>query len=340
MLYATPKTEKNGWDFFNIMDIFLPFLFLFIGLVILIVGGEFLVRGSSSLARVFGISPFVVGLTVVAFGTSAPELIVNIFAAVKGNTDIAIGNILGSNIANILLILGCAGLVYPLAVKSNTVWKEIPFAFLGVALIFLFGNDTLLEGRGFNEISRSDGIALLSLFLLFMYYVWGLQNNSTAEEGEEEIQMYSASVSIGFVLAGLFGLFVGGQLFVSQSITIAKLFGLSEALIGLTIVAIGTSLPELVTSIIAALRKESDIAVGNVVGSNIFNIFWILGISSIIRPLPLNPHLNIDIGMTGLATIFLFAIFFIGKKHLLERWQAGIFIGIYVVYMIFLVYRG
>lgn len=323
------------------MEFFLPFLLLFVGLVILIIGGESLVRGASSLARLFGISPLVVGLTVVAFGTSAPELIVNIFAAANGNTDIAIGNILGSNISNIFLILGCAGLVYPLAVKSNTVWKEIPFAFLGVALIFLFGNDTLLEGRGFNEISRSDGIALISLFILFMYYVWGLSTSGKNESTEnEEIKIYSTPVSLSFILAGLVGLFLGGQLFVSQSVIIAQLFGLSEALIGLTIVAIGTSLPELVTSVIAALRKEADIAVGNVVGSNIFNVFWILGISSIIRPLPLNPDMNIDIGMTALATIFLFAIFFIGKKHVLERWQAGIFVGIYIAYIIFLVCRG
>lgn len=316
----------------------LTYILFILGFVILIKGADLLVDGASSLAKKFKISSLVIGLTIVAFGTSAPELIVNIIASVKGSTEIAIGNILGSNIANILLILGISAVIFPLAVKKHTTWKEIPLSLLAVLVIGFLANDALIDNADFSVISRIDGLILISFFTIFLYYTFGIAKSGF--EAETDIKEFGILKSTLFIIAGLIGLFFGGQWIVEGAVAIATALNISQSLIGLTIVAIGTSLPELATSALAAYKKQADIAVGNVVGSNIFNIFWILGLSSIIKPLPFSLATNIDIGMVILASLALFVFMFIGKKHILERWQGAFFIISYVVYIIFLVIRG
>ncbi len=319
----------------------LTYILLILGFVFLIKGADWLVDGASSIAQRIGVSSLVIGLTVVAFGTSMPELVVNLLAAVEGNTDIAIGNIIGSNIANILLILGIAALIYPLTVQRSTVWKEIPFALLATLVVATMAHDTLLDGAPTSVLSRVDGIVLLGFFVVFLYYIFGIAKQSANTESEAEtISDYSWGKSIAFVGGGLTGLVIGGKWVVDGAVAFASALGVSEALIGLTIVAVGTSLPELATSAVAAYRKNVDIAVGNVVGSNIFNIFWILGVSSLVTPLPLSPVLSGDILVALLVTLLLFGALFVGHRHKLERWQGGVFVLLYIVYLSFLVWRG
>lgn len=313
-------------------------LLLILGLGILIVGGELLVRGSASTARKLKVKPIVIGLTVVAFGTSAPELVVNIFSAVRGTADIAIGNVVGSNIANILLILGICAIIRQLRVQSNTVWKEIPLALLAAIMVFFLGNDALLDGVNFSILSRTDGFALMGFFLVFIYYTFGLAKQEQKEEGD--VTIYSWSLSIFFVLLGLVGLVLGGKLLVDNAIILARIAGMSEALIGLTIVAVGTSLPELVTSIIATLKGQDDIAIGNIVGSNIFNIFWILGLTSTLLQLPFNAAVNFDLGFNILVTALLFIFMFVHNRGKLDRWQGVLFVLMYISYISYLMYRG
>ncbi len=320
----------------------LTYFLLPVGFVFLIKGAGFLVDGASSIAKRLGISALVIGLTIVAFGTSAPELIVNIFASIQGNTDIAIGNILGSNIANILLILGICAVIYPLAVKRSTTWKEIPLALLAVVLIGFMVNDAFIDGSAFSGLTRIDGVVLISFFIIFLYYTFNISrvkgtDSSMDAKTEAPVSQYSLLRSCLMIGAGLVGLTLGGKWVVDAAVAIATSFGISEALIGLTVVAIGTSLPELATSATAAYKKDTDIAVGNIVGSNIFNIFWILGVSSIINPLPFPSLLMRDVIMTIAATLLLFIFLFIGKRHILERWQGVCFIALYVGYVVFLI---
>lgn len=316
---------------------FLPISLLIIGLGVLILGAESLVRGSASLARRLGIKPIVIGLTVVAFGTSMPELVVNMLSAARGTADIAIGNIVGSNIANILLILGLAAVVYPLTVKSNTIWKEIPFALLAMILVYAMGNDALFDGVSYNAITRTDGFSLIAMFAIFMFYIFGI---AKTEGKAEEVKIYSWFISTILTLSGLICLFLGGKFLVDNAVVLARLAGLSEVLIGLTIVAVGTSLPELATSVIAAYHHHDDIAVGNIIGSNIFNVFWVLGLTGTILQLPFSPSTNIDVLVGVFATFLLFVFMFIGRKRKLDRWQGVMFMLLYVVYIVYLVNRG
>lgn len=318
----------------------LIYILFVVGFVALIKGADLLVDGASSLARRLGVSTLVIGLTIVAFGTSTPELIVNIFASIKGNTDIAIGNILGSNISNILLILGISAAIYPLAVKKGTVWKEIPFGFLAVLVLALMVNDALIDNGSWSGLMRIDGFVLISFFIIFLYYAFGISKAEPADAVEIKPRMRSLWRSCLMISGGLLGLVIGGKWIVDGAVVIASSFGVSEALIGLTIVAVGTSLPELATSAVAAYKKDVDIAVGNIVGSNIFNIFWVLGVSAAIRPLPFSQTLMSDVLVTVMATLLLFAVMFIGKRHILERWQGICFIALYVGYITHLIIRG
>jgi len=314
----------------------LTYILFIVGFMLLIKGADLLVDGASSIAKKLKISAIVIGLTIVAFGTSMPELIVNIFASVGGNTDIAIGNILGSNIANILLILGISAIIYPLATKKNTVWKEIPLSLLAAILLGVMANDMLIDGAGFSGLTRIDGIILIAFFIIFLYYTFGIAKVS-GEASDTGIKQFGYLKSAVYIICGLAGLAIGGKWIVDGAVKIAELFNVSQSLIGLTIVAVGTSLPELATSAIAAYKKQTDIAIGNVVGSNIFNIFWILGVSSIIRPLPFNANSAVDILMTVFASLILFVIMFIGKKHTVERWQGALMVMIYIGYVGFLI---
>ncbi|MDP3771449.1 MAG: calcium/sodium antiporter, partial [bacterium] len=246
----------------------LTYLLFPIGLVLLIKGADFLVNGASSIAKRLGVSSLVIGLTIVAFGTSAPELIVSIFASVRGNTDIAIGNILGSNIANILLILGVAAVVFPLSVKRGTTWKEIPFSLLAILVVGVMVNDARIDGGSFSGLTRIDGFVLIAFFIVFLYYTFGMRRVQTDSASEASPHHHAMPRALLMVVLGLVGLTVGGKWIVDAAVAVAKTLGVSEALIGLTIVAIGTSLPELATSAVAAYKKDVDIAVGNIVGSN------------------------------------------------------------------------
>ena len=314
------------------MTIYVLFL---LGFVILIKGADWLVNGASAIAKKFNVSDLVIGLTVVAFGTSSPELFVNILASAQGNTDIAIGNVLGSNISNVFLILGVSSLIYPLSVTKGTVWKGIPFNLLAVLVLGLMANDQLIDNKGYSNLTRIDGLVLLGFFSIFLYYSFSI---AKAIEGMDEHvpgKKHGITKSVLMVIAGLIGLTLGGKWIVDGAVALATNFGMSESLVGLTIVAVGTSLPELATSAVAAYKKNVEIAVGNVVGSNIFNVFLVLGISSTIKPLPFHTRNNLDIGVVILSTLLLFFSMFTGKKRLIDRWEGGVFVVLYFGYIIF-----
>lgn len=310
---------------------------LVIGLTILILGANWLVGGASSIAKRLGVSSLTIGLTVVAFGTSLPEMVVNILASVEGNSGLAIGNVLGSNIANILLILGIVAIIKPINIQSKTVRVEIPYTLLAAVLLFIMGSDSLIDGAEVSVLSRTDGIVLVIFLLFFIYYTF-----STASLDENppttDIKARSTYISIAFILLGIGSLYGGGVMIVNHATAIAQTLGVPDSIIGLTILAIGTSLPELVTSVIAAYRGNSDIAVGNVVGSNIFNIFMILGVSSLIKPLGFYPSALFDILVACLSSILLFAFVFTGRGRMIDRKEGSMFVVFYLLYMSYLIF--
>jgi cation:H+ antiporter len=314
-------------------------IILILGFALLIKGAHWFVEAASHLARLLKVSDIVIGLTVVAFGTSTPEVFVNIMASLAGSDDIVIGNILGSNTANVLLILGISGIIYPLKVMSNTVWKEIPLSILAAFIFYVLVNDHLIDGHSFQQLSRIDGIVLLSFFGIFLTYVVNLSKQQ-GDIQDQHILSLRWGKTLFLLAGGLACLVVGGKLVVEGAVDLARFLGVSESLIGLTVVAVGTSLPELATSVVAAMKKNADIAVGNIVGSNIFNIFFILGISAIIRPVAYNSQNNIDalVGL-GAAALTLF-VMFVGKKKTFARSEGILFVALYVAYIVFLIQRG
>lgn len=312
-------------------------ILLVLGFVLLIKGADLLVDGASSLARRLAVSEIAIGLTIVAFGTSAPELIVNVFSSINRQNEIILGNIIGSNIFNTLAILGTAGLIYPLTVLKNTVWREIPFALAAAVILLILANDWFLFRARVNQISRIDGLLFLLLFAVFILYTFGISKIQSSDAYQVEI--FSSLKTIILVILGFAGLFLGGKLVVDQAVIIARKLYVSEKLIALTVVAGGTSLPELVTSTVAAFKKKSDIAVGNVLGSNIFNLFFILGISSVIHPVYYNLSFNLDVSVYLAAMILLLFWMFTGKKHKLDRWEAFIFLVLFLAYMFYIVSR-
>lgn len=319
------------------------FLLLIVGFAILIKGADFLVGGSSSLAKRFGISNLAIGLTVVAFGTSMPELVVSLLSALNGRSDATFGNVLGSNNFNLLFILGVAGIIYPLVVQRNTVKFEVPFSLLALIVLYVLVNDNLLwKSIDFPEgatgmLSRLDAAILLVLFCLFIFYIYSTMKNASEIEEGEPIKMYSPLISIGMAILGVSMLVGGGHLAVTNAIEIATAFGLSQKLIGLTILAVGTSLPELATSAVAAYKKNTDIAIGNVVGSNIFNVTLILGITGTVSPIPYNGTLNFDLMVCGAATVLLLIFMFTLNQRKLDRWEAAMMFMSYIVYTIYLI---
>jgi len=315
------------------MTLFIPLFFLILGLAVLVKGADWLVKGASSVAKKWGISSLVIGLTVVSFGTSAPELLVSLLSAARGSTDLAVGNIIGSNIANILLILGITALIIPLTVKKNTTFKEIPFAVLAGVLVVLFGNDSFFDGNTFNAISRTDGFAFIALFMIFLYYTYGI---SKVKGEHENIDEYGWSKSLWLFFLGIIGLTIGGELIVRHATNLATLVGMSERVIGLTIVAIGTSLPELATTVVAALKKKVNLAIGNIVGSNIFNVFWILGLTAIVKPIPFDLAINLDAIFAAFAVLLLFIVVVMGK-HEVKKWHGLLFLLLYIGYLGFVV---
>lgn len=315
------------------------FLMIAVGIVCVTYGANFLVDGAAAIAKKLRISDLIIGLTIVSFGTSAPEMIVSVFAALSGNTDVAVGNVVGSNILNIWLILGVAGLMMSMKVQSSTLWKEIPFALLGILVAFVFIEDNWINGSGVSEISRTDGIVLLGFFAIYLVYMFDSARKNP-EELDETFVHRNIWLSILLIVAGITGLTLGGKFIVDNAVTIARHYGVSDAIISLTLVSIGTSIPELATSAVAAYKQKGDIAIGNVVGSNIFNTFLILGVTSIIAPLPLLGVDAIDFGVCVFATISLFVLVLAFNRKAIYKTEAIIFLMFYVAYTTYLLMKA
>lgn len=334
------------------MPLPLTLIVLIAGFVLLIKGADWLVNGASSFAQRFGLSDLMIGLTIVSFGTSAPELLVNIVASFRDSADIAIGNIVGSNISNTLLILGSVSIITPLAIRASTVRKEIPLSLLAAFVLLVMANDHLVDGYPIAELGRGDGMVFLSFFVIFLYYTFGIQRNMKNEEKFTKAKI-GILHAIFLIILGSICLALGGEFVVDGARDLALEFGLSEALIGLTIVAVGTSLPELSASMVAALKGSPDISIGNIIGSNIFNIFWILGISAVIKPLKFAPEMNIDLLVVLGSTILLFFLIHNGRPYhrillfwkqkkdfIIHRWEGVILLASYITYISFVVWRG
>lgn len=330
--FAEGKVPASG-------GVTVTYILFVLGFYLMIKGADILVDGATTIARRLRISDIVIGLTIVSFGTSMPELVVNIIASFKGSSEIAIGNVLGSNIANILLILGVASLVTPLPLKRGTILSEIPFSLIATLLVGFLANAAIFgDAKKALSLSRIDGLCLLLFFGIFMLYVSSIAHDGMADDIPEG--KMSNSRAMGFIVSGCIGLFFGGKWVVDGAIVIAKIFGMSETFIGLTVVAVGTSLPELVTSAMAAYRGSADIAVGNAIGSNIFNLLWILGISATIRPLPFDHASNSDLVFLIFTSLLLFAAVIFGERNKIDRWQGFGFLIIYSIYTMFLIFRG
>lgn len=314
----------------------LNIILLLTGFALLIKGADFLVLGSSSLARRFNISELVIGLTIVAMGTSTPELVVSVIAAVKGQNDVALGNVIGSNIFNLFVILGISALIIPIVVQHSTIVKEIPYTIIAALMVMLLANDHLFTNNRENRIGFVDGIILLTFFFIFLYYIFR-NMKSDSQEMPMGQKTYSLWKSLLLIVTGLAGLVFGGSLSVNNAVDIAQAFGISERIIGLTIIAAGTSLPELATSAVAAYRKNADIAIGNAVGSNIFNIFLVLAISAIIRPLPYQMTFNTDITVLIGGTVLLLLFTYSGKKAMIDRWEGAALVLLYIGYTTYLI---
>jgi cation:H+ antiporter len=314
----------------------LNLLLLVTGFIALILGANFLVSGASSFARRFHVSELAVGLTIVAFGTSTPELVVNIVAARNGLGEVLLGNVIGSNIFNLLLILGISGTILPLVVQHKTVWLEIPISLIAVVVLFALAN--IPSEESVSVIGLPQGVILLTLFTAFMVYVFFNLRSAVPENVSSNNK--PVVLSIVLIISGLAGLILGGKLVVSESSKLAAQFGMSEKLIGLTIISIGTSLPELATSVVAALKKNSDMAIGNIIGSNIFNIFLILGVCAVINPIEYPRALNADLMILGISTLLLFTAMFTGKRKKLDRWESMIMILLFIGYLIYIINRN
>ena len=315
----------------------LDIVFLVGGLVLILLGANGLTDGAAAVAKRFKISDLVIGLTIVAFGTSAPELVISVMAALGGSAEMAIGNVVGSNIFNVLAIIGVTAMFMPIKVGEGTMSKEIPLVILSSIVIAFMANDILLDGGSSNVISRIDGLVLLGFFLIFLRYTFAIARNGGDEAEGEKIKEMPIWKSALFILGGLAGLIYGGQLFVDGASGIASSLGVSESIIGLTIVAGGTSLPELATSVTAALKKNSGIAIGNVIGSSLFNIFFVLGCSASISPLPMGGINNVDmVVLVGSAILFWLVGWFF-KKRTITRVEGALLVICYVAYTVYLI---
>jgi cation:H+ antiporter len=332
---------------------------IIIGCAALIKGADWLVDGASALAKKYGVSDIVIGLTVVAFGTSMPEFVVNMVAVGQGSTEIAITNVLGSNIINIFVILGFTALIYPISSQKSTRRFDIPFSLLAAILVLLFaiynspswlqiehifnmniadptlsdlGSIQMGQGNG-GFISGVGGSILLIFFLIFLWHNFKGIGNAPQTESNEDYKPMSAHRALALIIGGLVGLVVGGELIVKSATSIAQSLGVSDAIIGLTVVALGTSLPELATSCMAAFKKNCDIALGNVIGSNLFNIFFILGTSACVKALPGYHGLETDAMMAALGSVMVMLFVYLTKKHEIKRWHGAILLLTYAAYL-------
>lgn len=310
------------------------FLFLF-GLLLVVWGADALVDGASSIARKFGISEFVIGLTIVGMGTSAPEMVVSFIGAIGGNADIAVGNVIGSNIFNTLLILGLTAMILPMNITSLNLKKDIPINIVITVLLLVLGMNFSIFGCGANRLSRIDGLVLLALFCLYMYmsFRFDTPNNNEEEPGETK----KTGWAILLIVLGLNGLVVGGKLFVDSAVSIAKMLNVSDKFIAVTILAGGTSMPELATCLVAAVKKKGQLALGNIIGSNVFNILLILGGSALIHPLSLEQIGFVDLGILLLSSLVILTSAYIGKKNKIDRIDGIFFVLLEIAYMTWLI---
>lgn len=317
----------------------MSYVLLVIGFIILIKGADFFVDGASSIAKIAKMPALLIGLTIVAFGTSAPEAAVSINAALKGSNDIAIGNIIGSNIFNLLVAVGLSAMIRPIKVQKTTIIKEYPLSIYSVALLIILSLDNLFAGNDANLLTRGDGLILLLGFGVFMFYLIEMAVLSKEADDEvEEIVKLPLSKSIIFSILGLVGIVFGGDMVVKSATDIALHVGMSETLVGLTIVAVGTSLPELVTSVTAARKGESDIAIGNIIGSGLFNIFFVLGVSATIHPIAVSSKLIFDFIILAIVTV-ISHVFAYSKKEV-DKKEGFALTAMYIAYMVYIIIRN
>ena len=313
---------------------FLQILILIAGLLLILFGANYLVAGSSSIAKKFGLSEFIIGLTIVGIGTSTPEMVVSFLSSFQGKADMAIGNIVGSNIFNTMLILGVTALISPLMITKSNLRKDIPLNIIVTVLLIVLGMNQTLFGFGENQLSRLDGALLLAVFA---WYIWSSFKSDSADEEDSQTKEYSVLISIILILGGLAGLIIGGKLFVNSATELAKMFGVSDKFIAITVMAAGTSMPELATCVVAALKGRGQLALGNVLGSNISNILLILGGAALINPLSFSGMTAFDLGAVLVCAIFILASAYLFKKKQLDRFEGTILILMEVAYMWYLI---
>lgn len=314
----------------------LQIFILLAGLLMILFGANWLVDGSSSIAKRFGISEFVIGLTIVGIGTSTPEMVVSFLSSFQGKADMAIGNIVGSNIFNTMMILGVTALIAPLAITKSNLKKDIPLNIIVTLLLIILGMNFTLFGKGEDQLSRLDGVILLGVFA---WYIWSSfrSDNADPEEDGDGIKEYKTGISVLLIVAGLAGLIIGGRLFVNSATELAKMFGVSDKFIAITVMAAGTSMPELATCVVAALKGRGQLALGNVLGSNISNILLILGGAALINPLSFSGMTYVDLGTVLLSALFIFGSAYLFKKKQLDRFEGAILLLMEAAYMWYLI---
>ncbi|KKK33788.1 sodium:proton exchanger [Salinicoccus sediminis] len=318
----------------------MSYIILIAGFVLLIKGADYFVEGASNIAIKLNVSPLLVGLTIVALGTSSPEATVSILAALDDNAGMVLGNIVGSNLFNITMVLGVTAMITPLTVKSETIRKEIPFSLLAAVVLLILMADVFLNGAVENIVSRGDGLIILLFFSVFLYYVFEMAMKNRSEGGD------AVDTDVGapwgknalYTAGGLAAIIFGGRLVVDSATEIALSLGMSETLVGLTIVAIGTSLPELITSVTAAMKNQGDIAIGNAVGSSIFNIFFVAGSAASVAPLTLDAKIFTDMWIMILLTVLL--LIFSRTRYNIGRGEGFVLVFAYIIYMIFIIIRN
>lgn len=315
----------------------LSIVLLIVGLALILFGANYLVDGSSSIARRFGLSEFIIGLTIVGIGTSSPEMVISFLSAINGNADMAIGNVVGSNIFNTLLILGITGVIAPIAITRSNIKKDIPLNIAVTLLLIILGLNGTIFGKGENVLSRVDGIVLLGIFAWYMWSSFRSNEQTSTADEEEQTKTQSILVSVLFIAGGLAGLVFGGKLFVNAATEIAKSFGVSDKFIAITVLAAGTSMPELATSVVAAAKGKGQLALGNILGSNIANILLILGGSALICPLSFQGMSNVDLGALVVGALLIMGSAYAFKKKYLDRIEGCIFILIEAAYMWYLI---
>ena len=314
---------------------FLQILILLAGLLLILFGANYLVDGSSSIAKKFGLSEFIIGLTIVGIGTSTPEMVVSFMSSLQGKADMAIGNIVGSNIFNTMIILGITALITPLVITKSNLRKDIPLNIIVTALLIVLGMNQTIFGLGQNQLCRLDGAILLAVFA---WYLWSSFKSDSADDDEEnQIKEYTGLMSVVLILGGLAGLIIGGKLFVNAATELAKMFGVSDKLIAITVMAAGTSMPELATCVVAALKGRGQLALGNILGSNISNILLILGGASLINPLSFSGMTVVDLGAVLLCAVFILFSAYAFKKKALDRVEGIILLLMEAGYMWYLI---